>query len=172
MSQALDKSKYRDALRAVRSNIPRLQQELTDLQLEMKQEGESEHRPASEEETASAKSPELLEKSEAEISGLIDSDDSSTESVTFSESEDLSDIFETDSEGQTQDELDRPLYLDTVERFPSQNDGEAEDFEEHLRKIASVAKTGDSTQRELKAADLDEVDRIFLRASSLLKNKR
>nr|CAD1824498.1 unnamed protein product [Ananas comosus var. bracteatus] len=147
--KALDKSKYRDALR-----------------------GESEHRPASKEETASAKSPELLEKSEAEISDLIDSDDSSTESVTFSESEDLSDIFETDSEGQTQDELDRPLYLDTVERFPSQNDGEAEDFEEHLRKIASVAKTGDSTQRELKAADLDEVDRIFLRASSLLKNKR
>lgn len=74
-----------------------------------------------------------------------DDDDSASESITCSESEDLSDIFETDSEEQVEDTKERPLYLDSLDKFlPESNDNEPDDFEEHLRKIASLSDKTDS----------------------------
>jgi len=99
-------------------------------------------------------------------------DDSASESLLFSESEDLSDIFETESEEQEEDNKDRPLYLDRLDKFPSEkNDNEPDDFEAHLRKIASLSDKTDSPSKELKVSELDEIDKIFLRASSLLKKR-
>lgn len=181
-TQALDKSKYRDALRGVRRYIPRLQQDLEDLQAQMQREGENEGKPSTNEESPDAEgkrsvSDHKLEKFEdLEVqeagSNELEEDESLMESSPWSDSEDLSDIFETDSEGETEDQLEKPLYLDAVERFPSVNGGMPNDFEEHLRQIAAASKIGDSLEKDVKLEDLDEIDKIFLRASSLLKKRR
>lgn len=115
----------------------------------------------------STDAPERLEDESYEVE-----DDSSSESISFSESEDLSDIFETESEEQEEENKERPLYLDRLDKFPSRNkDDEPDDFEEHLRKIASLSDKLDSPSKELKVSELDEIDKIFLRASSLLKKR-
>nr|CAB3487481.1 unnamed protein product [Digitaria exilis] len=195
---ALDKSKYKEKLRAVRRYIPRLEQELEDLHAQMKltrlageNKGEgvgryvasSSHNASSLE--ARKKSPtsvrsknvaDLLSESVEESKRLEDEsseveDGSASESISFSESEDLSDIFESESE-EEEDNKDRPLYLDRLDKFPSENnDNEPDDFEEHLRKIASLSDKTDSPSKELKVSELDEIDKIFLRASSLLKKR-
>jgi hypothetical protein len=98
-------------------------------------------------------------------------DISAPESMSFSESEDLSDIFETESEEQEEDR-ERPLYLDRLDKFLTEKNGnEQDDFEEHLRKIASLSDKTDSHSKELRVSELDEIDKIFLRASSLLKKR-
>nr|CAB3484970.1 unnamed protein product [Digitaria exilis] len=193
---ALDKSKYKEKLRAVRRYIPRLEQELEDLHAQMKLarlagEGEgvgryvasSSHNASSLE--ARKESPisvrsknvaDLLSESVEESKRLEDEsceveDGSASESISFSESEDLSDIFESESE-EEEDNKDRPLYLDRLDKFPSENnDNEPDDFEEHLRTIASLSDKTDSPSKELKLSELDEIDKIFLRASSLLKKR-
>ena len=92
--------------------------------------------------------------------------------MSFSVSENLSDFFETESEEQEEDSKERPLYLDRLDKFPSENnDNEQDDFEVHLRKIASLSDKSDSPSKELKVSELDEIDKIFLRASSLLKKR-
>lgn len=105
-------------------------------------------------------------------SNAFDEDESSIDSSTVSESENLSDIFETDSDAGTEDTDSGPLYLDGLERFPSKDDGTAEDFREHLRRISAAAKRSGFDERDLNIAELDEIDKIFLRADSLLKKKR
>ncbi|KAK1684000.1 hypothetical protein QYE76_044848 [Lolium multiflorum] len=192
--KALDKSKCRDNLRALRRYIPRLEQELEDLHAQMKlaggRRGQSavkdvafvsdctdsisvkkdssspiHKRSVSELLSESIESSEMLEDENFEVD-----DDSTSESIPYSESEDLSDMFETDSEEQVEDSKERPLYLDRLDKFPTENnDNEPDDFEEHLRKIASLSDRTDSPAKELKVSELDEIDKIFLRASSLLK---
>ncbi|KQJ83318.1 uncharacterized CRM domain-containing protein At3g25440, chloroplastic isoform X2 [Brachypodium distachyon] len=194
--KALDKSKYRDRLRALRRYIPRLEQELEDLHAQMKLSGGHRGQSAVKDVTfvsdctnsMSAKNDssssihkrsvsdllsENIERSEMlEDGNTEDDDDSASESITCSESEDLSDIFETDSEEQVEDTKERPLYLDSLDKFlPESNDNEPDDFEEHLRKIASLSDKTDSPAKELKISELDEIDKIFLRASSLLKKR-
>ncbi|KAL6650953.1 hypothetical protein ACP70R_009878 [Stipagrostis hirtigluma subsp. patula] len=194
--KALDKSKYRDRLRALRRYIPRLEQELEDLHAQMKLAGEHKGQSSGKDvafisDSASSisarKEPsssvnnrsvsdllsESIEGSErSEDENCEIEDDSASESMTFSESEDLSDIFETESEEQEEDTKERPLYLDRLDKFPSENnDNEPDDFEEHLRKIASLSGKTDSPSKELKVSELDEIDKIFLRASSLLKKR-
>ncbi|EHA8589841.1 putative CRM domain-containing protein, chloroplastic [Cocos nucifera] len=177
--KALDKSKYRDTLRAVRRYIPKLQQDLEDLQAQMQGEGENEGKPSTNKEILDAEGnrtisdQQLDEELKVQEAGSNElEEDESLESSTWSDSEDLSDIFETDSEGETKDKLEKPLYLDAVERFPSLNGGMPDDFEEHLRQIAAASKIGDSLEKDVKLEDLDEIDKIFLRASSLLKKRR
>ncbi|XP_038989637.1 uncharacterized CRM domain-containing protein At3g25440, chloroplastic isoform X3 [Phoenix dactylifera] len=180
--KALDKSKYRDALRAVRRYIPKLQQDLEDIQVQMQREGENKGKLSINKESPDAEgngaiSDHQLERfEELEVqedgSNELEEDESLMESSTWSDSEDLSDIFETDSEGETEDKLEKPLYLDAVERFPSVNGGTPDDFEEHLRQIAAASKIGDSLEKDVKLEELDEIDKIFLRASSLLKRRR
>ncbi|KAF2934688.1 hypothetical protein DAI22_04g181100 [Oryza sativa Japonica Group] len=195
--KALDKSKYRERLRALRRYIPRLEQELVDLHAQMKLARDYKGQNAAEDITCisdsvnstSAKEysscsvrkrsvSDLLSES-IEGSGRLEDEnyevsaDSASESITYSESEDLSDIFETDSEEeQVQESKEQPLYLDKLDKFPSENnDNEPDDFEEHLRKIASLSDRTDSSAKELKVSELDEIDKIFLRASSLLKKR-
>ncbi|KAF3962823.1 hypothetical protein CMV_012708 [Castanea mollissima] len=178
--KALDKSKYRDGLRAVRKYIPKLEQDLELLQ-------------------AQAKSvPENIQEIEGTEIGRIDSESSSNFQVNnsdklkeilnrnkecseddpmmdkgmASDSEDLSDIFETESDSETENKAERPLYLDKFEKFPVESDGECEDFEEHLRQISADSKTAKSWEKDSDSPNFDEVDRIFLRAASLLKKKR
>ncbi|XP_043722687.1 uncharacterized CRM domain-containing protein At3g25440, chloroplastic isoform X1 [Telopea speciosissima] len=176
--KALDKSKNRDALRAVRKYIPRLEQELELLQAKAKMEHENKTEPGKEgEETQvgsnnngglydqrlghSAKLEEILSENNESPE-----DDSMSESGIGSESEALSDIFETDSDGDVEQKAERSLYLDEFEKFPAKNSGEPEDFEDHLRQISA-----DSRRKDMELPDLDEVDRMFLRAGSLLKKK-
>uniref|UniRef100_A0A0E0KS87 CRM domain-containing protein n=2 Tax=Oryza punctata TaxID=4537 RepID=A0A0E0KS87_ORYPU len=194
--KALDKSKYRERLRALRRYIPRLEQELVDLHAQMKLAGDYRGQNAVKDITCTSDSvnstsvkeyscsvrkrgvSDLLSES-IEGSGRLEdenyevSDDSASESITYSESEDLSDIFESDSEEeQVQESKDQPLYLDKLDKFPSENnDNEPDDFEEHLRRIASLSDRTESSAKELKVSELDEIDKIFLRASSLLKKR-
>ncbi|WOL04134.1 hypothetical protein Cni_G12855 [Canna indica] len=179
--KALDKSKYRDELRAVRRFIPKLHQDLEDLQEQLKREGESKSMKATEEaplDTVKNKiiDDHLLKRLEGlegheSINNEPVEDDSLMESSSWSETEDLSDIFETDSEEEMK-KPERPLYLDEVEKFPSNINEEPEDFEEHLRQIAAAAKRANLSTKDIKLTDLDEVDKIFLRASSLLKKRK
>lgn len=175
----MDKSRYRDALRAVRRYIPRLEQEL---ELVQAQAG---NKVGSNEETegteggnldsgnisnqqfeGSDRLKELLSKSEENDTN------SSVESDMISDSEDLSDIFETDSEAEMEEKDKKPLYMDEIEKFPAQSDGEENDFEEHLRQISADSKKEKSCDEDVDRVDFDEVDRMVLRAASLLKKKR
>jgi poly(A)-specific ribonuclease len=174
--QALDKSKYIDKLRAVRRYIPKLEQELEEIHSKMKLERDIRIVPESKLGTTIASDDEFGEESFEEYEnhrGKNSDSDSDVENATFSESEDLSDLFETDSEGQEKGEKETTLFLDILERFPSEkNEVKEESFEEHLRKIADVVKRDDLGKRELDVSKLDEVDRIFLSASTLIKKKR
>lgn len=99
-------------------------------------------------------------------------DDNEDELMTGSDSEALSDIFESDSDSEIEEKDERPLYLNEFEKFPVQNVGEGEDFEEHLRKISADSKNCKLSGKDDELPDLDEVDRMVLRAASLLKKKR
>lgn len=177
--QALDKSRYRDALRAVKRYIPRLEQELELLQAQAGSKTSTSEETQSidagnvdsgnlsyQQFEGSDRLKELLAKSEEnDTNSSIDSD-------MVSDSEDLSDMFETDSDMEMKEKDEKPLYMDELEKFPLQSDKEDEDFEEHLRKISADSKKGKSRDRDVESSDLDEVDRMVLRAASLLKKKR
>lgn len=181
--QALDKSKYRDGLRAIRRYIPRLEQDLELLKAQAK--GKAESGAASVEETLKTEddvrksrsiSSMQLEKPER-LKEIIDrqeecpEDECATDLGMVSDSEDLSDIFETDSETETQDKAKGRLYLDEFERFPIEGNGEAEDLEEQLRQLCKDSKEAESSEKDV-SPSLDEFDRMVLRAASLLKRQK
>ncbi|CAK7349230.1 unnamed protein product [Dovyalis caffra] len=190
--KALDKSKCRDGLRALRRYIPRLQQDLELLQA--RAEGKVGNRteaaknsPESDIDGAESRSisSRQLENSEKlkEIIGRQEErseDGPDTDLGIASDSEDLSDIFETDSDTDTEETAKRPLYLEEFEKFSVESDGEPEDFEEHLRKISLCSKKARTsgkdvdipTGEDVNSPSFDEVDRMFLRAASLLKKKK
>lgn len=182
--KALDKSKYRDGLRAVRKYIPRLEQDLELLRAKAENQSESKMEATGKilstgiaVNYSSSVSDEQLEGS-SKLQKLMagnekchEDDDSTMHSGMDSDSEALSDIFETESDTDNEDKAGRYLYLDTFEKFPTRNDGETEDFEEHLRQISSDSKKEKSWDKNVEVADLDEVDRMILRAASLLKKK-
>ncbi|XP_022847173.1 uncharacterized CRM domain-containing protein At3g25440, chloroplastic isoform X1 [Olea europaea var. sylvestris] len=178
--KALDKSKYRDALRAVKKYIPRLEQELELLraQAECKTDATEEKQLSNADNLESRFLPnqqfegsdklkEILAKSDEPNDG-----DSTMDSDMGSDSEALSDIFETESDTENEEESEKPLYLDVFEKFPVRSDGEVEDFEEHLRQISADSRKDKSLGDNLDLQDLDEVDRLVLQAASLLKKKR
>ncbi|XP_065875634.1 uncharacterized CRM domain-containing protein At3g25440, chloroplastic isoform X2 [Euphorbia lathyris] len=180
--KALDKSKYRDGLRALRRYIPRLEQDLELLRAQPRAKSETGTIPVEEVPKTSIngvngesitsipwKSSEKREifYGQQECS----EDECATDLGMVSDSEDLSDIFETDSETESQDGAKRPLYLDEFEKFPAQSNGEAEDFEEHLRQVALESKKLQSSENNEYSPSFDDVDRMFLRAASLLKKK-
>ncbi|WCJ37257.1 RNA-binding CRS1 / YhbY (CRM) domain protein [Euphorbia peplus] len=173
--KALDKSKYRDGLRALRRYIPRLEQDLELLRAQPRAKSESESIPVEEipESCIDGESVTNIPWKNSEKREVLDGknqfseDESGTDLGMISDSENLSDIFETDSETETQDSAKRPLYLDEFEKFPAQGSkGEAEDFEEHLR-----SKKLQSSENNEYSPSFDDVDRMFLRAASLLKKK-
>ncbi|ONK57834.1 uncharacterized protein A4U43_C09F4670 [Asparagus officinalis] len=182
--KALDKSKHRDALRAVRRFIPKLQQDLESLQIQMKTISENKVKDSTEKELLGTGindkgSDHLLDNSDEfqdeEVEKELDGDESLEESDILSESEALSDLFETDTdEGKIEEKEETPLYLNTLEKFSSGGDDKEQvDFETHLRQISAAAKRGDSPENNnVKVSDLDEIDQIFLRADFLLNKKR
>ncbi|XP_073118810.1 uncharacterized CRM domain-containing protein At3g25440, chloroplastic-like [Henckelia pumila] len=161
--KALDKSKYWDALRAVKRYIPKLEQDLELLQSQSERKtcekqlvgvcnvdsgGDSE---------GSNKLKELLAKN-VEVVG----DDVSTiGSDMGSESESLSDIFETDSDNEDEEKEEKPLYLDEFEKFTVLA-SEEEKFEYHLHQVSSNTPQEKKNGNDAELSDLDEVDRLVL----------
>ncbi|KAI3526431.1 hypothetical protein L1887_05684 [Cichorium endivia] len=171
--KALDKSKYRDALRAVRRYIPRLEQDLELLRAkaenDLKTQLSDTHIDDPEQHSslqleATRKLREFVAKNDKFNE---DDDDFVTGSELVSDSEDLSDIFETDCETDEEMKDEKPLYMDEFEKLPVQSNAVEEDFEEHLRRVSA-----DSKKEKDVGPDFDEVDRVVLRAASLLKKRR
>ncbi|KAL8260333.1 hypothetical protein R6Q59_028286 [Mikania micrantha] len=174
--KALDKSKYTEALRAVRRYIPRLEQDLELLHAKAKNEPRvyletqiSDTEVAEPEEFSSIQH-EAKEKLKEIAKNDKFQDDENDDSVTCSELvsdlENLSDIFETDCETDVEND-EKPLYLNEFAKIPVENNEVEDDFEEHLRRISSKSKKEKDSQ-----LDFDEVDRVVLRAASLLKKRR
>ncbi|GAV76535.1 CRS1_YhbY domain-containing protein [Cephalotus follicularis] len=182
--KALDKSKYRDGLRAVRKYIPRLEQELELLQAQAKSKPDTgiDTVEETQEFAIDGVDPRSISGTQFETSDKLketidrskecSEDDLTTDALMASDSEDLSDIFETDSGTETEEKVERPLYLEEFEKFPVENDGEPEDFDEHLRQISADSKKAKTLETDVDSPNFDEVDRMFLRAASLLKKKR
>ncbi|KAK3184680.1 hypothetical protein Dsin_031966 [Dipteronia sinensis] len=176
--KALDKSKYRDELRAVRRYIPRLEQELELLHAQA--ERRVENRTDAIEGTQNIDAIEGIQNAEINNveSGGISSmkewseNDPTTDSFMGSDSEDLSDIFETDSDSEIDEKAERPLYLDQFEKFPTEHNEEPEDFKEHLRQISVDSRNSKSIGKDEDTPNFDEVDKLFLRAATLLKKQR
>ncbi|KAG2306997.1 hypothetical protein Bca52824_026745 [Brassica carinata] len=163
--KALDKSKCRDALRAVRKYIPRLEQELELLQAQCEAtKGES---PSAvkidDDDQRSEELKKIIERSQECLE-----DEQEEEEDELATDSDLSDIFETDSESENE-KAERPLFLEEFEKFPAINNKVGEEEEEDFGE-AGKAKSGD--EKEDESPDFDEVDKMFLRAASLLKKKR
>lgn len=178
--KALDKSKYRDGLRSVRKYIPRLEQDLELLH------AKAENKTNVVEETLSTgidsadsgniSKPQLGDYDKLKLLMAKNEEcpeyDPASESGMGSDSEDLSDIFETDSDTENEEKkTEQPLYLDEFEKFLVQTD-EMEDFEEHLSQMSADSVKGKSVGKDEELPDLDEVDQMFLQAASLLKKKR
>ncbi|XP_019231567.1 PREDICTED: uncharacterized CRM domain-containing protein At3g25440, chloroplastic-like [Nicotiana attenuata] len=179
--KALDKSKYRDGLRAVRRYIPRLEQDLELLRLQAENKSgtpEDKHLLGSENSNHEDRSDLRTEASNKLKQMMIENDEqgeegeSTTYSDIVSDSEDLSDIFETDSDEEDEDKIEEPFYLDEFEKFHVHSNGEEQDFEEHLRQISSNSRKEKSLCKDADTPDLDEVDRMILQATSLLKKKK
>lgn len=179
--KALDKSQYRDALRAVRRHIPRLEQELQLLSAQIRNKEDEAvgyvENPTDNDtrDTCSASSQPSLSASSNKLKELMDQynstlgEDSSTEASIDSDSEDLSDIFETESDNE--DNAEKHLYLDTFDKFPPLNKG-GKSLEEELHQMSLDSKGTGLSEKEADLADFDEIDQMFLRAAELLKKKR
>lgn len=161
--KALDKSKCRDALRAVRKYIPRLEQELELLQAQCEAtKGDSPSVVKIDDDQRSEELKKIIEGSQECFEDEQEEEELATDS-------DLSDIFETDSEPEN-DKAERPLFLEEFEKFPAINNKVGEEEEEE--DFGDPGKTKSRDDKEDESPDFDEVDKMFLRAASLLKKKR
>ena len=168
----------------MRRYLPRLEQDLELLRAQLNNKAESEIgavkgiQNSDEESIGSGSISNLQSENSDKLQEIINrnigcqEDETDVNSQLESDSENLSDIFETDSETDNAVKGEEPLYMDEFEKFPVQNDGEIDDFEEHLRQISLNSKNSNSLESGSDSPKLDEVDRIFLRAASLLKKKR
>jgi len=128
----LDKSKYRDGLRAVRKYIPKLEQDLELLQEQAKNMAENKTDAGKENEgteignidSGPGSCSNFQLKNSDKLKEILDGnkecseDDSIMDTGMASDSEDLSDIFETESDTETENKVEQPLYLDEFEKFP------------------------------------------------------
>ncbi|XP_010514151.1 PREDICTED: uncharacterized CRM domain-containing protein At3g25440, chloroplastic isoform X2 [Camelina sativa] len=161
--KALDKSKCRDALRAVRKYIPRLEQELQLIQAQGETKRNDLNVKVDDAQERSEELKKIIERSGECLEDEQEEEEAGSELATDS---DLSDIFETDSELEDE-KTERPLFLEEFEKFPAINNSREErDFGD-----PGKAKSEDE-ENDDKSPDFDEVDKMFLRAASLLKKKR
>ncbi|KAJ9169845.1 hypothetical protein P3X46_017994 [Hevea brasiliensis] len=137
--KALDKSKYRHGLRAVRRYIPRLEQDL--MLLKAQAEGKAESGSYSIKKTLKSEDDGTKSKCKYSILHRIKRNH---------------------------------LYLDEYEKFPIEGNGEAEDFEQQLCQLSLHSKVAESSGKDVNSdsTTLDEVDRMYLRAASLLKRQK
>lgn len=174
----MDKSKYRDSLRAVRRYIPRLEQELELLHAQAERRVENRT-----DATVFLQNVDVIEDIQTTEINNVDAggissmkewseNDPTTDSFMESDSEDLSDIFETDSGTDTDEKAEQPLYLDQFEKFPTAHNEEPENFEEHLRQISMDSRNDKSLGKDLDSPNFDDVDQLFLRAAKLLKKQK
>ncbi|XP_057527657.1 uncharacterized CRM domain-containing protein At3g25440, chloroplastic isoform X2 [Amaranthus tricolor] len=173
--KALDKSKYRDSLRAVRRYIPRLEQELELLKVQTgnkedhaleKAENDigSPALPVSES-VPSDKLRELMDQYDRTMEG----DDPFSDTSMNSDSEDLSDMFETDSD--SAENVEQSLYLNEFDKIPAKNSDPGK-FVEDLCRMSLDSKKDELTSENADMADFDEIDQVFLQAAELLKKKK
>lgn len=182
--KALDKSKYRDGLRAVRKHIPKLEQDLRLLQSQAKLNSKSngdfiEHVQESVDDTDKSKAISSLglenldESKEAlRVSKQWSDDSSPMDTGMSSDSEDLSDMFETDSDSEADEKMKQPLYLKEFENFAAETEGKTEDLYDQLRQVSMDSKQAKTLEKDVNSPEFDEVDRLFLRSASLLKKRR
>ncbi|KAK9087999.1 hypothetical protein Syun_030393 [Stephania yunnanensis] len=78
-------------------------------------------------------------------------------------------MFETDTDEEVDGKLERPLYLDEFEKFPSGGQWRVGGFQRASSTDFLKLKEG---EKELELPEIDEVDKIFLSAGSLLKKTR
>ena len=173
--QALDKSKYRDGLQAVRKHIPKLEQDLRLLQsqakLSCKNNGDSvEHVQETISDTSKSKA---MSKDAGRVGEHWSDDSSPMDTGMSSDSEDLSDMFETESDTEADEEMEEPpLYLKEFEKFAGETAGETEDLHDQLREISMDSKQAKILEEDVNSPEFDAVDRLFLRSASLLKKRR
>lgn len=183
--KALDKSKYRDALRAVKKYIPSLEQELELLRAQAESKAETRSNGIEDVQNSqidnmdsgdissiqagcSDRLKEIINENKEYSDG-----DSLTDLDMETDSENLSDIFETDSGTEIEEKVERPLYIEQFEKFPVENDKKTEDFDDHLRQISANSRRTKLSGEDMDSSpNFDEVDRMFLRAASLLRKKR
>lgn len=181
--QALDKSKHRDGLRAVRKHIPKLEQNLRLLQsqaeLNCKRNGDSvELVQETVSDTNKSKAISSLNLKNLGDSDDVErvsehwSDDSSPIEGMSSDSEDLSDMFETDNDTEADEKMEQPLYLKEFEKIAAETEGETEDLHDQLRQISMDSKQAKILEKDVNSPEFDEFDRLFLRSASLLKKRR
>ncbi|XP_021274942.1 uncharacterized CRM domain-containing protein At3g25440, chloroplastic isoform X2 [Herrania umbratica] len=178
--KALDKSKYRDGLRAVRKYIPKLEQdlELLHAQAENRPDPMQHVQNTDNDKMDSRNIPSVQFEGSNKLKEILDEskelseNESTTDSLMASDSEDLSDIFETESDTETERREERPLFLDEFDKFPVESDREPEHSEKRLCQISMGSKVPTASEKDADSPNFDEVDRIFIRAASLLKKKR
>lgn len=197
--KALDKSTYRESLRSVKIFIARLEKDLEVICEKMNAESQvnSEHDRAllmlkDEPETEHVQDDrvplqkylpmdsEYVAEHTREIEDVSESSGTETEHVSdaefemTSDSEALSDLFETDSDmnSESSDEPDHSLYLDKIDAAPLEDKKTVSAFAEHLSKMPKESKKADGSADDPGLSELDEVDQMFLRAASLLKKKK
>ncbi|XP_010466960.1 PREDICTED: uncharacterized CRM domain-containing protein At3g25440, chloroplastic-like isoform X3 [Camelina sativa] len=166
--KALDKSKCRDALRAVRKYIPRLEQELQLIQAQGETQRDDPNVKVDDTQERSEELKKIIERSGECLEDEQEEEEEEEEEAgsELATDSDLSDIFETDSELEDE-KTERPLFLEEFEKFPAINNSREEgDFGD-----PGKAKSEDE-ENDDKSPDFDEVDKMFLRAASLLKKKR
>ncbi|KAL9239656.1 hypothetical protein vseg_013958 [Gypsophila vaccaria] len=175
--KALDKSRYRDALRALRRYIPRLEQELGILQAQ--HQNKESNAPDLVEHASKVEARELnntvipssefapSDKLKAlldQYNNTVDEVDSQSDASMGSESEDLSDMFDTDSDNEGSKEP--PLYLHEFDKFPANNN------KKDMNMMSMDPNMAESSSESTDLADFDEVDQIFIRAAELLKKQK
>ncbi|XP_047307971.1 uncharacterized CRM domain-containing protein At3g25440, chloroplastic [Impatiens glandulifera] len=147
--KALDKSKYRDGLRAVRKFIPRLEQDLDLMRSRNLSKPGFNPNDGNQE--------EVIQTNPEDVRRIMCDLDSDSE-------EGLSDMFEMESEAvKNEGKYDRPLYMDELDKFWV-DDKDCEEETEDL-------EHGKSSKEE-KIEDLPGLDQMFLQAASLLKKKK
>ncbi|KAL0436677.1 UNVERIFIED_CONTAM: putative CRM domain-containing protein, chloroplastic [Sesamum radiatum] len=178
MSPRSTLSRKKDALRAVRNIYQDLSRTWNCFKNERKIIMSEEKQPTDAYDVDPAKDSNQHFEGSDRLKELLDNtdvndeDDTDMDSDMGSDSEALSDIFETDSDTENEEKAEKPLYLDAFEKIPMNSDEEQENFEEHLRQISADSRKEKSSDKDLELADLDEVDRMVLRAASLLKKRR
>nr|GMD80050.1 uncharacterized CRM domain-containing protein At3g25440, chloroplastic-like [Ipomoea batatas] len=129
-NKALNKSKYRDSLRAVRRYIPRLEQDLELLR-------------------AQAENKASLSE-ENQLIGSEDYDSDHHLQLQTEATKKLNEVMPQN--GENDDENDSMMESDLVH-----SNGETDDFEEHLRQISANSRKEKLQGRDVKSPDLDEI---------------
>ncbi|KAH9288353.1 hypothetical protein KI387_032470, partial [Taxus chinensis] len=191
-NKALTKSKYKEALRAVRIFIPRLENELEMLRKQMKggsvDNSENSEKMSNDRRGVEGRVPltryiskrnEAMAENARETEDLSDLCGTETDHVSGTDFDmvsdsGLSDLYETDCEMDTESsgESDHSLYLDNIDASPLNGKKALTYFAKDETKMPGDSKKLDGSGDDSCHPELDEVDKLFLHVSTLLKKKK